>query len=54
MKIIEQIKFPIKKEMDLFEEKFSELMISDVFTIELLLCCSKKRKQMTNVCFFNS
>ena len=30
MKIIEQIKFPIKKEMDLFEEKFSDLMISDV------------------------
>ena len=29
MKIIEQIKFPIKKEMDLFQEKFSELMISD-------------------------
>jgi octaprenyl-diphosphate synthase len=30
MKILEQIKLPIKKEMDLFEEKFSNSMISDV------------------------
>ena len=30
MKIIEEIKIPIKKEMDLFEEKFSKSMISNV------------------------
>ena len=48
MKIIEQIKFPIKKEMDLFEEKFSELMISDVPLLNRIThyVVQRKGKQM--------
>ena len=48
MKIIEQIKFPIKKEMDLFQEKFSELMISDVPLLNRIThyVVQRKGKQM--------
>ena len=48
MKIIEKIKFPIKKEMDLFEEKFSELMISDVPLLNRIThyVVQRKGKQM--------
>ena len=57
MKILEQIKLPIKKEMDLFEEKFSNSMISDVPLLNRITHYVVKRKgkaNETNVCFFNS
>jgi octaprenyl-diphosphate synthase len=44
MKILEQIKLPIKKEMDLFEEKFSNSMISDVPLLNRITHYVVKRK----------
>ena len=44
MKIIEEIKSPIKKEMDLFEEKFSKSMISDVPLLNRITHYVVKRK----------
>ena len=44
MKIIEEIKLPIKKEMDLFEEKFSKSMISDVPLLNRITHYVVKRK----------
>ena len=44
MKIIEEIKLPIKKEMDLFEEKFSKSMISDVPLLNWITHYVVKRK----------
>ena len=44
MKIIEKIKLPIKKEMDLFEEKFSKSMISDVPLLNRITHYVVKRK----------
>ena len=44
MKILEQIKLPIKKEMDLFEEKFSNSMISDVHLLNRITHYVVKRK----------
>jgi octaprenyl-diphosphate synthase len=48
MKILEQIKLPIKKEMDLFEEKFSNSMISDVPLLNRInhYVVKRKGKQM--------
>ena len=44
MKIIEEIKIPIKKEMDLFEEKFSKSMISNVPLLNRITHYVVKRK----------
>ena len=44
MKILEKIKSPIKKEMDLFEEKFSSSMISDVPLLNRITHYVVKRK----------
>ncbi len=44
MKILEQIKLPIKKEMDLFEEKFSNSMISNVPLLNRITHYVVKRK----------
>jgi len=44
MKILEQIKLHIKKEMDLFEEKFSNSMISDVPLLNRITHYVVKRK----------
>ena len=44
MKIIEDIKIPIKKEMDLFEEKFSKSMISNVPLLNRITHYVVKRK----------
>ena len=44
MKIIEDIKLPIKKEIDLFEEKFSKSMISDVPLLNRITHYVVKRK----------
>ena len=44
MKILEKIKLPIKKEMDLFEEKFSSSMISDVPLLNRITHYVVKRK----------
>ena len=44
MKILEQIKLPIKKEIDLFEEKFSNSMISDVPLLNRITHYVVKRK----------
>jgi len=54
MKIIEQIKSPIKKEMDLFEEKFSELMISEVPLLNRIThyVVQRKGKQMRPMLVF--
>jgi octaprenyl-diphosphate synthase len=44
MKVLEEIKSPIKKEMDLFEEKFSSSMISDVPLLNRITHYVVKRK----------
>ena len=44
MKILEKIKLPIKQEMDLFEEKFSNSMISDVPLLNRITHYVVKRK----------
>ena len=44
MKILEKIKLPIKQEMDLFEEKFSKSMISDVPLLNRITHYVVKRK----------
>jgi octaprenyl-diphosphate synthase len=44
MKVLEEIKSPIKKEMDLFEEKFSTSMISDVPLLNRITHYVVKRK----------
>lgn len=48
MKIVEQIKLPIKKEMELFEEKFTESMISNVPLLNRIthFIVRRKGKQM--------
>ena len=48
MKIVEQIKLPIKKEMELFEEKFKESMISNVPLLNRIthFIVRRKGKQM--------
>ena len=48
MKIVEQIKLPIKKEMELFEEKFKESMISTVPLLNRIthFIVRRKGKQM--------
>ena len=54
MKILEQIKLPIKKEMDLFEEKFSNSMISDVPLLNRIThyVVKRKGKQMRQMFVF--
>lgn len=44
MKILDKIKLPIKKEMDLFEDKFSNSMISDVPLLNRITHYVVKRK----------
>ena len=44
MKILEKIKLPIKQEMDLFDEKFSKSMISDVPLLNRITHYVVKRK----------
>ena len=44
MKILDKIKLPIKKEMDLFEDKFSNSMISDVSLLNRITHYVVKRK----------
>jgi len=48
MKIVEQIKHPIKQEMDLFEEKFEEAMFSRVLLVKRIThyIVRRKGKQM--------
>jgi len=48
MKIVEQIKFPIKEEMELFEEKFKASMISNVSLLNRIthFIIRRKGKQM--------
>ena len=54
MKIVERIKLPIKKEMELFEEKFKESMVSNVPLLNRLthFIIRRKGKQMRPMFIF--
>ena len=56
MKIVEEIKKPIKKEMERFEEKFKDSMISKVPLLNRITYYIVRRKgkaNAPNVCFFS-